>query len=128
MKTSTLRFLIAALKNEKIDLKQDQLSDEDVIKIITRQVKQHNDSIEQYRAGERLELMAKEEQEVAILKTYLPTLMSEDEITQIVLAKKEALGIADKSSMGRLMGEVMKELKGKADGLLVKKVVENSLN
>lgn len=127
IKTSTLRFLIAALKNEKIALKEESLSDEDVLRTIQRQVKQHNDSIELYKQGKRPELVQKEEQEIAILKSYLPTMLSEDEVKKVVEGKKSALGITDKSSVGRLMGEVMKELKGKADGSAVKKVVEQSL-
>lgn len=127
-KTSTLRFLMAALKNEAIALKKEKLEDEDVLKIIGRQVKQHHDSIEQYRTGGRMELMEKEMREVEILKSYLPVMMSEAEVKRVVIDKKNALGITDKTGMGRLMGEVMKELKGKADGLTVKKVVEESLS
>lgn len=126
-KISTLRFLIAALKNEKISLMKDMLTDEDVIKIIQRQVKQHSDSIEQYKAGNRLELMEKEMKEAEILRSYLPTMMNEEDVKKIVEEKKAALGITDKSRIGQLMGEVMKELKGKADGSVVKKVVESVL-
>lgn len=128
MKTSTLRFLIAALKNEQINLKKEKLDDEDVLRIIQRQVKQHNDSIELYKTGNRLELAQKEEQEIAILKSYLPTMMSEEDVKKVVEEKKRALAVTDKSGMGRLMGEVMKELKGKADGSVVKKTVEQILS
>jgi hypothetical protein len=126
-KVSTLRFLIAALKNEQIATKKEHLDDEEVRKVIQRQVKQHADSIAQYRAGNRIELALKEEEEMMILKSYLPSMMSEEEVKKVVEAKKTALGITDTSGMGRLMGEVMKELKGKADGSVVKKVVEETL-
>jgi len=126
-KVSTLRFLIAALKNEQIATKKEHLDDEEVRKIIQRQVKQHADSIAQYRAGNRIELALKEEKEMIILKSYFPSMMSEEEVKKVVEAKKTALGITDTSGMGRLMGEVMKELKGKADGSVVKKVVEETL-
>lgn len=126
-KVSTLRFLIAALKNEQIATKKEHLDDEEVRKVIQRQVKQHADSIAQYRAGNRIELALKEEEEMMILKSYLPSMMSEEEVKKVVEAKKTALGITDTSGMGRLMGEVMKELKGKADGSIVKKVVEETL-
>lgn len=127
VQTQTLRFLISALKNEKINLMKEELPDEDVLRIIQRQVKQHHDSIEQYNAGGRIELAEKEMQELEILKTYLPQMMDEKEVKKVVEEKKTALGITDKSGMGRLMGDVMKELKGKADGNTVKKMVEHIL-
>jgi uncharacterized protein YqeY len=126
-KVSTLRFLIAALKNEQIATKKEHLDDEEVRKVIQRQVKQHADSIAQYRAGNRIELALKEEEEMIILRSYLPSMMSEEEVRKVVEEKKTALGITDTSGMGRLMGEVMKELKGKADGGVVKKMVEETL-
>jgi uncharacterized protein YqeY len=131
VKLQTLRGLVSACTNELVNLKrtpQDMLSDEEVLTVIRRAVKQRKDSIEQFTAGGRPELAESEQAELNILETYLPASMSEEEVTRIALAKKEELGITDKSKMGQFMGALMKELKGKADGDVVKKVVEKVLD
>lgn len=130
-KAGVLRFLISAVKNFQIEKKaQDKkyLSDEDVILILKRQVKQRKDSITQYERGGRLDLAEKEKKELKILEGYLPTQMSEEEICKIVERKKAELGISDKSGFGKLMGAVMSEIKNKAEGETVKKVVERKLS
>ena len=92
------------------------------------EVKQRKDSAEQYRTGEREELALQEDEEQLILEAYLPQMMGREDIEKVVQARIEALGITDKSSMGKLMGAVMSELKDKADGNDVKEVVETLLN
>ncbi|NQV88486.1 MAG: GatB/YqeY domain-containing protein, partial [Parcubacteria group bacterium] len=92
--------------------------------IIRRAVKQRKDSIEQFKKGGREDLVKSEESELIILQTYLPQMMSVDEIKKVVETKKTELGITDKSKVGLLMSAIMKELKGKADGGDVKKIVE----
>ena len=124
LRTSVLRFLISALKNEKIAKQKPELDDEEVVSIVRKQVKQHEDSVTQFRAGGRPELADKEEAEIKILKQYLPPEMSEDAVRAVVLKIKGSLGLTDKSQAGRLMGEVMKELKGQAGGAMVKAIVE----
>ena len=130
-KASVLRFLISAIKNFQIEKRmQDKqyLSDEDIVLVLKRQVKQRKDSISQYEKGGRKELAEKEKAELAILESYLPEQMSEDEVRKIVETKMAELGISDKSGFGRLMGAVMKEFQGKAEGSLVKKIVEEKLS
>ena len=129
-KTGTLRFLISAIKNFQIENKlkgEDYLKDEDIIAVIRRQVKQRKDSIAEYEKGNRPELAEKERAEMEMLENYLPAQAGEEKIREIVKAKKAELGIADKSGFGKLMGVVMAELKGQADGDAVKKVVEEEL-
>lgn len=129
-KLNVLRGLLAAFINELVVQKkkpQDELSDEDALNVIRRAVKQRKDSIEQFKTGNRNDLVKSEESELAILETYLPKMMSKEEIRTIVLAKKEELQIIDKSKVGILMNTVMKELKGKADGADVKAVVSDIL-
>jgi len=129
-KTGILRFLISAIKNYQIDNKlkgEEYLKDEDVIAVIRRQVKQRKDSIAEYEKGGRPELADKEKAELDILENYLPAQAGVEKIREIVKAKKSELGIADKSGFGKLMGAVMTELKGQADGDTVKKVVDEEL-
>lgn len=130
VKVQTLRGLMSACTNELVNLKrtpQDTLSDEEVLAVIRRAVKQRKDSIEQFTAGGRPELAEDEKAELSVLETYLPALMSEDEVMKIALVKKEEMGEIDKSKAGQFMGLLMKELKGKADGDVVKKVVDSLL-
>lgn len=127
LRLSVLRGMLASFTNELVATKRKPdtiLPDEDAINVVKRLVKQRKDSIEQFRAGKREDLASKEEAELKILEKYLPETMSKEDIKKVVLAKKEEMGITDKSKMGILIGAVMKELKGKADGGDVKEVVE----
>jgi uncharacterized protein YqeY len=131
VKLQTLRGLLSAFTNELVNLKrtpQDSLSDEEVLAVIRRAVKQRKDSIEQFIAGGRPELADDEKAELVVLETYLPALMSESDVMKIALAKKEEMGEIDKSKAGQFMGMLMKDLKGKADGDVVKKVVDQLLS
>jgi hypothetical protein len=122
-----IRSLLTACMNELVATgrtPQDMLSDEETLAVIKRAAKQRKESITQYEAAGRDELAAPEKEELAVLETYLPKMMTVEEITPIVQAKKAELGINDKSKMGMLVGAVMKELAGKADGADVKAVVE----
>ena len=122
-----VRSLLTAFMNELVATSrtpQDTLKDEEVMAVIKRAAKQRKESITQYEAADRTDLSAPEKEELVVLEAYLPTLMSSDEIKPIAVAKQAELGIDDKSKMGMLVGAVMKELAGKADGGDVKKVVE----
>ena len=88
-------------------------------------VKQRQDSIEQFRAGNREDLASAEEAELNILKTYLPAQMSEEQIRAMAESKKAELGITDKTKIGILTGAVMKATGGQADGNVVKQIVES---
>jgi uncharacterized protein YqeY len=128
LRVETLRMLTTAFVNELVATKHkpdEQLSDEDAIAVIRREVKKRKEAAEAFKGGGRAELAEKEEQERKILEAYLPALMSEEDVRKAVEAKKSALGVTDKKDMGRLMGAVMKELGGKADGTVVKKVVDS---
>lgn len=125
---AVLRGLIASFTNELVakGRKPDEkLSDDDVIAVIKRSVKQRKDSISQFRNGGREDLAAKEENELKMLEVYLPTMMGIEDIRKIAIELKEKLGANDKSKMGIFMGALMKELKGQADGAEVKKIVED---
>ncbi len=131
VRLGVLRLLSSSFTNELVSKGRkptDELSDEEVLAVITRASKQRKDSIEQFEKGGRPELAESEKAELAVIEAFLPTLMSEDEIKAVVDAKKIELNATDKSKMGMFVGAVMKDLKGKADGALVKKVVEESFN
>ncbi|MBI5004710.1 MAG: GatB/YqeY domain-containing protein [Candidatus Lloydbacteria bacterium] len=128
LKRDALRGLLAAFTNELVAKgkpPQEAISDIDALAVIKRQVKQRKDSIEQFRQGGRGDLVKAEEAELRIIEVYLPTMMGKDEIRKIAEAKKTALGITDASKKGILMGAIMKETAGKADGADVKEVVDS---
>lgn len=124
---SVLRGLLSLFTHELTTTKRtphDQLHDDEVIALIRRSVKQRREAATQFRAGGREDLAVTEEAEAAILETYLPTLLSYDKVAEAVATKAKSLGITDKSGMGKLIGAVMAELKGQADGKEVKAAVE----
>jgi len=127
-KLTVLRGLISAFTNELVASGKkptDELSDDEILAVIKRQVKQRKDANEQYRKGGRDDLAQSEQAELEVLEVYLPQMMSVEEIKPLAEAKKEELGVADKSSMGKLIGALMKDLNGKADGGDVKVAVES---
>ncbi len=129
IRLTTIRGLISSFTNELVAKKRkpnEELSDEDALVVITRAAKQRKDSIEQFEKGNRNDLAEKEKEELKIIEGYLPQMMNIKEIEKVVLAKKEELGISDKEQIGKLIGAIMQELKGKADGSDVKSVVEKS--
>lgn len=131
VKLEVLRGISAAMTNELVSkgrTPQDNLSDEEVIAVITRLAKQRKDSIEQFKNGGREDLVKEEQGQLAILEVYLPKMMEKDEVEKIAREKKESLGITDSKDKGKLMSELMKELKGKADGGDVKSVVDSLFN
>jgi len=124
----TLRSMIASFTNELISKNRkpnEFLNDEEVIAVITRLSKQRKDSIEQYTKGGREDLVKEEKAQLVILETYLPKLMEKDEIEKIAKNKKEELNINEITKKGMLMQVLMRELKGKAEGGVVKEIVDN---
>lgn len=129
VKRDTLRFLDSAIKNAEIEKKKKEtgLNDEEILEVIARSVKQRNDSIKQYIDGGRPELADKEKAELEILMPYLPKQLSEDEIRKVVKEIISSAGTVSASDMGKVMGQAMRKLKGKADGNIVKKIVGEEL-
>lgn len=125
----TLRSLVTAMTNEVVAKKRkpdEFLTDEEALAVLKRASNQRKDSIEQFESGGRNDLAEPEKAELAIIETFLPAQMSEEEIAKVVQAKIAELS-ADKSKAGMLTGAVMKELKGKADGNVVKKIIDSLL-
>ncbi len=131
-KVTVLRSLLAAFTNELVAQKRppsEDLTDSDALKVIKRASKQRKDSIEQFTAGGRQELADKEQRELEIIEEYLPASASIEDITKAAEAKVSEMNAAgDMSKMGQVMGAVMKELAGNADGNDVKEVVAKLLD
>lgn len=124
----TVRSIMTACTNELVATgrtPQSELSDNECLAVIKRLAKQRKESITQFEANQRPELAEIEKAELTILESYLPVLMSQEEIKPIAVALKTELGITDKSKLGQLVGAVMKKLQGQADGADVKIVVES---
>ena len=128
VRLETYRGMLAAFTNELVSKNRkpsEMLSDDEALGVIARLVKQRKDSIEQYTKGNRADLVKEESAQLAILETYLPKMMERGDVEKIVKNKKEELGITDGTREGMLMSVVMKELKGKVDGTLVKEIVDS---
>lgn len=141
LKISVLRMLMAAVLNkekekraklskteeiEKLD-ELSKLTDEEVLEVISSEVKKHKDSIEQYEKGNRPDLAEKEKKELKILMNYLPEQMDEGKIRKLVKEKIKELGTNSPKDTGRVMGALMPQLKGKAEGGIVNKIVQEEL-
>jgi uncharacterized protein YqeY len=128
VRLETYRNMLASFTNELVSKSRkpsEMLTDVEAVAVIARLSKQRKDSIEQFKKGNRDDLVKREEAELAILETYLPKLMYKSEVEKIARLKKDELGIADVSKKGVLMSALMKDLKGKADGTVVKEVVDS---
>ena len=127
VRLEVMRGLVTAFTNELVatgKTPQDMLTDEDAIKVITRASKQRKDSIEQFTKGGRMDLVDVEQAQLKIIEEFLPKLMEVGEIEEIVKTKIAELEVKDPTKKGMFMASVMKDLKGKADGSLVKEVVD----
>jgi hypothetical protein len=129
VKTSVLRMIISAIGYAEINKGGAgyEASEEDVMAVIQKEAKQHRDSIEQFKNAGRNELVEKEEVELALLSKYIPEQMGEDEIRKLVTAAIAKSGAASIADMGKVMGVLMPDVKGKADGGLVSRVVKEQL-
>ena len=127
VRLEVMRGLVTAFTNDLVakgHTPQEMLSDEDALAVITCMAKQRKDSIEQFTAGGRMDLVEEEKPQLAILESYLPTLMTLEEVMPLAQAKQTELSITDPSKKGMLMSALMKDLKGKADGMVVKEAVD----
>ena len=127
VRVNTLRAVLSGIKYLRAEGGHDEISDDDVITIINREVKKRRDSIEMYEANNRPELADNEKAEVAILMEYLPAQLSEDEIRAIITDTIAEVGATSPSDKGKLMGALMPKVKGKADGKVVNTLVTELL-
>ena len=126
IRLSTVRMVRAAVTNAEID-KGHELDDEEVLAVIARDVKRHQDSIAEFTKGKRQDLLEKEEAELAILFSYLPQQLSSEEIAATARTVIEQVGAKGPSDMGKVMAVIVPKLKGKADSRTVSQVVQKLL-
>ena len=127
VRLEVMRGLVTAFTNELVATArtpQDMLTDEEAIKVITRASKQRKDSIEQFTKGGRTDLVEVEREQLHILEEFLPKLMEIGEVEEVVKTKILELEVKDLTKKGMFMASIMKDLKGKADGAMVKEVVD----
>jgi len=123
----TLRSVLGGFTTELVaagKTPQDEVTDDMALKVIQKLIKQRKDAISQFEAGGRDDLASDEKLQLAILEKYQPAQMPESEIKEIAVRKQAELGITDKAKAGVLTGAVMKEVAGRADGAIVKSIVE----
>jgi len=127
LKLGTIRSVIAAVKNQEIDLRKD-LDEEDVLTIVSREVKKRKEAASLYKKGKRPELEDKEIQEMKILQTYLPEQVSEEDLRQRIQQVIEETGAEGMKDFGKIMKTLVPEFKGKADNALIKELASEFLN
>ena len=127
-KSSALSFLRAQIKNVMIDKRVEKVADEDVILVIKKQVKQRQDSIEQFEKGGRKDLADKEKAELILLQSYLPQEMSDQDLKKIVEDTIKSSGAASAKDMGKVMKDLLPKISGKADSKRVSDLVKDLLS
>ena len=123
---AVIRMVRGAIRQQEID-GQKELGEEDVIAVISKEVKMRRDSIEEFRKGGREDLVEKTQAEIDVLLPYLPAQLSEDEVRELVKAAVEQTGAATPKDMGKVMGVLMPKVKGRADGKMVNTIVKSFL-
>ena len=126
-KLSVIRMLKAALQNEGLKLRH-ELTDEDELTVLSRELKQRKDSLEEFANADRTDLVDKVRIEIGFVEEYMPEQLSAEEISEIVKQTIEEVNATSKADMGRVMGALMPRVKGKADGSLVNKLVQQQLS
>ena len=125
-KRDTIRLLLAAIKQVEVDEKK-SLDDAGVQNVLTKQAKQRRESIIDYERAGRSDIADREKEELLIIESYLPQMMSREEITEIATKTISELGAEGPQDTGRVMGSLMPQMKGKADGRMVSEVVRELL-
>ncbi|GLH64907.1 MULTISPECIES: GatB/YqeY domain-containing protein [Bacillaceae] len=127
-KLSVLRMLKAALQNEAIKLGKSELSEDEELTVLSRELKQRKDSLQEFENAGRADLVEKTKAEIEIVQLYMPKPLTEEELLEIVKQTIAEVGASSKADMGKVMGAIMPKVKGKADGSLVNRLVQQQLS
>jgi uncharacterized protein len=127
-KLTVIRMIKASLQNEAIKLGKQDLSEEEELTILSREMKQRKDSLHEFDKAGREDLVEKLRQELSIVELYMPKQLSEEEIADIVKQAIVEVDATSKADMGKVMSALMPKVKGKADGSLVNKLVQQHLS
>jgi len=122
----TIRLVRASIKNQEIELRR-PLDDNETLNILSRELKQRRDSLQDFERGGREDLVSNVKAEIEIISEYLPRQLTEEEIKAIVVQTMQETGASSKADLGKLMGALMPKVKGVADGKLVNAIVQQSL-
>ena len=125
---SALRMVSSAIKNKMIEVRPNDLTDDDVVGVLKKLSKQRKDSIEQFQKAGRDDLVEQEQKELSVLEKYLPEQMSEEQITEIVTVTISEMGASSMKDMGKVMGAVTGKTQGAADNKLVSQIVKSQLS
>ncbi|SNZ11008.1 hypothetical protein SAMN05421503_1927 [Terribacillus aidingensis] len=125
---SVIRMVKASLQNEAIRTGNDTLSEDEELTVLSREVKQRKDSLQEFQEAGRDDLVQKQEAELQVLKGYMPEQLSEEELEDVIKQTIAEVGATSKKDMGSVMSAVMPKVKGKTDGSLVNKIVNKHLS
>ncbi|MFC0298259.1 GatB/YqeY domain-containing protein [Geobacillus jurassicus] len=127
-KLSVLRMLKAALQNEAIKLGKSPLSEDEELTVLSRELKQRKDSLQEFENAGRSDLVEKVKTEIDIVQSYMPKPLTEEELRELIEQTIKEVGASSKADMGKVMGAIMPKVKGRADGSLVNKLVQQQLS
>jgi len=127
LRLSTIRMIRSAVKNKEIEQRK-KLDDEGIFKVIQGMVRKSEESIEQFKAGGRMDLVEKEQKEVETMKSFLPQPLSREEILRMIDQSIEETQASSLKDLGKIMKSVMPKLEGKADGKLINQLVKEKLS
>ena len=125
---SVIRMLKSSLQNEALKKADRELTEEEELTILSRELKQRKDSLQEFENAGRIDLVDKVRIEIGYVEAYMPKQLSEEEVSNIVSETLEEINASSKADMGRVMGALMPKLKGKADGSLINKLVQQHLS
>ena len=124
---SVIRMVKSALQNEAIKLSK-ELTEDEALTVLNRELKQRKDSLHEFEKANREDLAEKVREEVVILNAYMPEQLSEEEVAEIVQQTIQEVGASTKADMGKVMGAIMPKVKGKTDGAIVNRLVQQYLS
>ncbi|NNV05440.1 GatB/YqeY domain-containing protein [Geobacillus sp. C56-T2] len=127
-KLSVLRMLKAALQNEAIKLGKSALSEDEELTVLSRELKQRKDSLQEFENAGRSDLVEKAKTEIEIVQSYMPKPLTEEELRELIAETIKEVGASSKADMGKVMSAIMPKVKGKADGSLVNQLVRQQLS
>ena len=126
IKVLTIRMILSGIKNAEI-AKRGELDDDELLSVLAREGKKRKEAIEEFKKGNRQDLVDRETEELRIIEDYLPEQLTDDELWGIISETIDEVGASSPGDLGKVMGRVMPKLKGRADGKLVNKMVRETL-
>ncbi|RYG74734.1 GatB/YqeY domain-containing protein [Lentibacillus lipolyticus] len=127
-KLAVIRMVKASLQNETIKLGKNNLSEDEDLAVLSRELKQRKDSLQEFKSAGRDDLVRKLETEINVIEAYMPHQLTEEELEAVVTSTIQEVNATSKKDMGKVMNTIMPKVKGKADGARINKLVQKHLN